>query len=120
LILKPTDHLTEEFPDVADYLRSTLGSLISATQVESEIPMQQPSQYSQNNASEELTTNLMDSVQRIIQRAEAEGRDPEEELRSVVSRTVLEGILTGYEMTATGDVPHNDTPAKRSRTDGLN
>ncbi len=101
-------------------MRSTLGSSISATQVESEVPTQQPSQYSQNYASEELTTNLMDSVQRIIQRAEAGGRVPEEELRSVVSRTVLEGIFTGYEMTTAGDGLQNDTPAKRSRTDGFN
>jgi hypothetical protein len=115
LSLKPIDHLTDEFPDVAEYLRSTLDSSISATHVESEMPTQRPSQYLQNNASEELTTNLMDSVQRIIQCAEAEGRDPEEELRSVVSRTVLEGIFTGYEMTTTGDGPPNDTPAKRSR-----
>ena len=60
-----------------------------------------------------------------MQRAEAEGRDPEEELREVVSRTVLEGVLTGYEMTtdederATGaqDGREDANGAKRSRTD---
>lgn len=32
-----------------------------------------------------------------MQRAEAEGTNPDEELRAAVSRTVLEGVLTGYE-----------------------
>ena len=45
----------------------------------------------------------MQSVQDIMQRAGVEGRDPEAELREVVGRTVLEGVLTGYEMTADGD-----------------
>jgi hypothetical protein len=37
-----------------------------------------------------------------MQRAEAEARDPEEELRQAVSRAVLEGVVTGYEMTRGG------------------
>lgn len=121
LILEPIDHLIrEEFLDVANYLRSTLSPSISATQVESEMPAQRPSQYSQNNASEELTTNFMNSLQGIIQCAETEGRDLQEELRSAVIRTVLEGMLTGYEMTTTTDGPQNNSaPAKRSKKDGF-
>jgi uncharacterized protein len=38
-----------------------------------------------------------------MQRSESEGRDPEEELRQVVSRTVLEGVATGYEMSLDGN-----------------
>jgi len=81
-----------------------------------------PSQHSQDAASEELTTALMSSVRDIIERAEAEGRDPEDELRQVVSRTVLEGVVTGYTMsTEDSSDPrngsHDDTPSKRSRTD---
>lgn len=58
-----------------------------------------------------------------MQRAEAEGRDPDAELREVVGRTVLEGVLTGYEMTTDGDVRtldgrENVNGVKRSRTDG--
>jgi len=84
-----------------------------------------PSQHSQDAASEELTTALMSSVRDIIERAEAGGRDPEEELRQVVSRTVLEGVVTGYTMsTEESSGPrngsHDDTPSKRSRTDGPN
>jgi len=84
---------------------------------------QQPSQHQQNIASEELTSSLMQSVQDIMRRAEAEGRDPDAELREVVGRTVLEGVLTGYEMTTDGngdaqDARENANGAKRSRTDG--
>lgn len=36
-----------------------------------------------------------------MQRAEADGRNPDEELRQAVSRTVLEGMVTGFGMTTT-------------------
>lgn len=81
-----------------------------------------PSQHSQNAATEQLTSALMQSVQEIMERAEAEGRDPEEELRQAVSRTVLEGVVTGFDMSTDegesrpGD-EHDDTPTKRSRMD---
>lgn len=45
----------------------------------------------------------MQSVHDIMERAEAEGQDPDQELRAVVGRTVLEGIVTGYEMNSNGD-----------------
>ena len=99
---KPIDHLSEEFPQVASYLRTVSSTGLTTTGAPSEaIP--QPSQYQQNIASEELTSSLMQSVQDIMQRAGVEGRDPEAELREVVGRTVLEGVLTGYEMTTDGD-----------------
>jgi uncharacterized protein len=77
-------------------------------------------------ASEHLTSELMASVQDIVQRADTEGRDPEEEIRQVVSRTVLEGVMTGFDMTtgiigsdqrrpALDDV--DGTPSKRQRKD---
>lgn len=49
-----------------------------------------------------------------MQRAEAAGTDPDEELREVVGRAVLGGVLTGYQMSepqAESDV------VKRPRTD---
>ena len=58
----------------------------------------------------------MSSVQEIMERAQAEGRDPEEELRHVVSRTVFEGVLTGFEM-STDASPDDNPPSKRPRTD---
>ncbi len=57
-----------------------------------------------------------------MQRAEAEGREPDEELRQAVGRTVLEGVVTGYGMsTEVADDRQDPTEppngAKRSRTD---
>lgn len=99
---------------MAEYLRSTLGETLRTTQQSTT-----PSQHSQNAASEELTRVLMSAVQDIIERAETEGRDPEDELRTVVGRTVLEGVFTGYEMTNLDKNNDSDTqsPPKRSRTD---
>jgi hypothetical protein len=63
----------------------------------------------------------MSSVEDIMQRAEAEGRDPEQELREIVSRTVLEGMVTGYAMSEAvederkGEI--NETPTKKHKTD---
>ncbi|KAH7930190.1 hypothetical protein BV22DRAFT_1001143 [Leucogyrophana mollusca] len=95
----PIDHLEEDFPEVAAYLRSSSNPAESLADA---LPHLQPSQHQQNAASESLTSTLMQSVQDIMHRAEAEGRDPESELREAVSRTVLEGVLTGYEMTTDG------------------
>ena len=87
---------------------------------------EQPSQHAQNAASENLTSSLLQSVQSIIQRAEAEGREvPEEELRQIVGRAVIEGVITGYGMgvdTASGQAgnerPDGGDAAKRPRTEG--
>lgn len=54
-----------------------------------------------------------------MQRAEAEGRDAEEELRELVERTVLEGMITGYEMGNAGgkDELPDEGDAKRRKQD---
>ncbi|KAJ7170625.1 ankyrin repeat-containing domain protein [Mycena crocata] len=115
--VSPIDHLREEFSEVANYLQS-VASPASASAIEI---VQQPSQREQDAATEQLTTALMSSVEDIMQRAEAEGRDPEEELRQIVSRTVLEGVVTGYAMTESveeergGEI--NETPTKKAKTD---
>lgn len=57
-----------------------------------------PSQHAQEQASEALTSSLMNSVQDIMERAQREGRDPDAELREVVSRAVIQGVVTGYDM----------------------
>ncbi|KAJ7494685.1 ankyrin repeat-containing domain protein [Mycena galericulata] len=115
--VSPIDHLREEFSEVANYLQSVL-SPESAPTIEI---VQQPSQREQDMASEQLTSALMTSVEDIMQRAEAEGRDPEEELRQIVSRTVLEGVVTGYAMSEPVEDERgadlNETPAKKPKTD---
>ncbi|KAF7330503.1 hypothetical protein MVEN_02489700 [Mycena venus] len=115
--ISPIDHLREEFSEVANYLQS-VASPATAPTIEI---VQQPSQREQDIASEQLTSALMTSVEEIMTRAEAEGRDPDEELRQIVSRTVLEGVVTGYAMSEpVGDdrgADINETPTKRARTD---
>jgi len=66
----------------------------------------------------------MASVHEVMQRAEAEGRDPDHDLRQVVSRAVLQGVVTGFQMSTDTDTDEghpapaiNGAPAKRSRTD---
>ncbi|KAA1467477.1 hypothetical protein DENSPDRAFT_832538 [Dentipellis sp. KUC8613] len=92
--ISPAEHLADDFPLVATYLQS-LGPAIASVPP-SLPPPAQLSEHQQEAASEQLTSELMLQVQDIMQRAEAEGRDPEEELRRVVGRTVLEGMLAGY------------------------
>jgi uncharacterized protein len=66
--------------------------------------LEQPSQHSQEAASECLTSSLMSQLNDIAQREAEAGDDSqrEEELRQAVSRAVIESIVTGYTM-ANGD-----------------
>lgn len=66
--------------------------------------MVQPSQHSQEAASERLTSSLMNQLRDIAQNGEevGNGSHGEEELRRVVRDAVLEGMTTGYSM-ANGD-----------------
>ncbi|KAJ6505959.1 ankyrin repeat-containing domain protein [Mycena vulgaris] len=115
--ISPIDHLREEFSEVASYLQS-VASPAAAPTIDI---VQQPSQREQDVASEQLTAALMSSVEDIMRRAEAEGRDPEEELRQIVSRTVLEGVVTGYAMSEAVEDERgaeiNETPTKKPKTD---
>lgn len=116
--ISPADHLEEDFPDVAVFLRSQLTEQPVAP---SEIPISRPSQHQQDVASETLTLALMQSVQDIMRRAETDGTNPDEELRQAVSRAVLEGVLTGYEMSNQQDRSEQDSEfCKRPRTEGGN
>ncbi|KAF8071732.1 hypothetical protein FPV67DRAFT_1482477 [Lyophyllum atratum] len=118
--VSPIEHLEEDFPHIASFLQG-LGTTTTTTNGNGTTP-QSPSQHEQNAASEQLTDALMASVEDIMQRAAAEGRDPDEELRAAVSNAVLQGVVTGFQMTT--DEGDNDTKddrdasaAKRARTD---
>lgn len=120
--IQPATHLEEEFPDVAAYLH-TVGSTTSDAGVASD-GHGHPSQYAENAASDELTSALLERARDIMQRAEAEGRTPDEELRQLVGETVLQGMLTGYGLGVQADQTENragdvdgGVEAKRSRTD---
>ncbi|KAG8213402.1 hypothetical protein J3R82DRAFT_11902 [Butyriboletus roseoflavus] len=106
---KPIEHLEEDFPHVTAFLQSRLHPSARTSPADPRL-----SQHSQNAASETLTSNLIQSVSDIMQRAEAQGTDPDEQLRAVVSRTVLEGVATGYDL-STQDTPQ-DQHSKRPRT----
>lgn len=120
---QPIDHLAEDFPQIAEYLRGTLDPAVAAAMdVAAPGTAGTVSQHAQEAASEELTSALMADVQDILARAEAEGRDPEEELRRIVSQHVFQGVATGFGMATEEDAPRRDdnseTPVKRSRVDG--
>ncbi|TFY60682.1 hypothetical protein EVJ58_g4986 [Rhodofomes roseus] len=104
--ISPAQCLEEDFPEVATYLNGLNPTADTASTSPS---LTQPSQHAQNLASEHLTSSLIQSVQGVMQRAEAEGRDPDEELRQVVERTVLEGMVTGYGMSTLGGQRREDT-----------
>ncbi|GLB40205.1 putative ankyrin repeats (many copies) [Lyophyllum shimeji] len=120
--VSPIEHLSEDFPHIASFLQdlhphpapSTNGHLNGG-------PPQSPSQHQQNAASEQLTDALMASVEDIMHRAAAEGREPDDELREAVGRAVLEGVVTGYQMTTDNDTDTaqdaREDAAKRARTD---
>jgi len=62
----------------------------------------------------------MSTVQEIMERSEREGTDPDEELRAAVGRTVIEGVVTGFDLGEAAnavrrqDDGHDET--KRPRT----
>ncbi|KAL1662697.1 ankyrin repeat-containing domain protein [Schizophyllum commune] len=127
--LSPIDHLREDFEEVATFLEGLVSGQANGAPTNSNattIPLppaphlqQQPSQHSQNAASEALTSNLMASVQDIMARAEAEGREPDEdELRAAVSRTVLEGVVQGFDMSEADNGAREESAEKRQRGDG--
>jgi hypothetical protein len=120
---QPIDHLAEDFPQIAEYLRGTLDPAVAAAMAAAAPGTAGTvSQHAQEAASEELTSALMADVQDILTRAEAEGRDPDEELRRAVSQHVFQGVATGFEMATEEDAPrrddNSDAPVKRSRVDG--
>lgn len=55
----------------------------------------QPSNYATDQAASDMTHSILTDAHVIIERAEAEGRDPEVELREMVGRHVLDGVITG-------------------------
>ncbi|KAG5638896.1 hypothetical protein H0H81_008955 [Sphagnurus paluster] len=123
--ISPIEHLSDDFPAVAAFLQAHLSASASAsTTTATAAPAPAPpSQHQQNAASEQLTSALLADVEDIMARAAAEGRDPDPELRAAVSRTVLEGVVQGFQMTEDADDDERrrveaDSPAKRARTEG--
>ena len=118
---KPIEHLEEDFPAVAAYLRSISIPDQGQPRDDQQNVHEQPSQHTQNAASEYLTSELISAVQGIMERSEREGTDPDEELRAVVGRTVIGGVATGFDLSeAANDTRREDDGhdgTKRPRTD---
>jgi len=55
-----------------------------------------------------------------MDRSEREGTDPDEELRAAVSRTVIEGVVTGFDLSEAATAARREDDghggAKRPRT----
>ncbi|KAG8864872.1 hypothetical protein FRB96_003458 [Tulasnella sp. 330] len=108
---RPSDNLEEDFPEIANYLRSLSPSFEAPLQIVSP-----PSQFLTERTTEHLSSELMVQVQEIMERSECEGTDPDEELRRVVGDTLLESYQAGKEMR--GDAPDLGPITKRTRIDG--
>ncbi|KAG9050096.1 hypothetical protein FS837_007619 [Tulasnella sp. UAMH 9824] len=104
------DRLEEDAPEVSDYLRSLSSAEIPDTSSEGNQP-RSPSQFATEQAAELLSSELISQVQEIMERAEREGVDPEEELRKVVGDSLLATIRTGQGMSG-----HNDSSADKTDT----
>ena len=95
--------MEEEYPDVASYL----ASLASPQAISTDTPslhgpprtigggQSQPSEYHAAQEADGLTDSLLSSVNEIMVRAETEGTDPDPELRALVERTVVQGMVIG-------------------------
>ncbi|THH04823.1 hypothetical protein EW146_g10074 [Bondarzewia mesenterica] len=108
------DHLAEEFPEIAHYVHSLSsdaspsrdahpGLSRDVVDVGADATRPRPSRRDQDVASERLTESLMRSVQDIMARAsDSEDADVDAELRAVVGRAVVQGVVQGYGMSVAG------------------
>jgi len=62
----------------------------------------------------------MSTVHEIMERSERDGTDPDGELRTAVSRTVIEGVVTGIDLGEAANAARRESDghdgAKRPRT----
>lgn len=108
--ISPIDHLSEDFPAVAAYLQTRLPPSQPPTSNLPSSPSQTvsqssfPSQHAQHVASESLTSELIESVQSILQQAQSNDTmdtpEVDEALTAAVTRSVLRGMTVGLEYSA--------------------
>jgi hypothetical protein len=132
--MQPAEYLFEDHPEAAVYLQSLLVGAGRAPQILTVRELDPSSQstesaYQTERLSSQLTDDLMAQTSEIMERAERDGTDPEEELREIVSRAVLQGWRgagVGSEIPETGEhVTNNiaemegaaEPDSKRSRND---
>jgi uncharacterized protein len=88
---QPAQYLAEEFPAVSAFLYS----LDPSYPPPGSVPPPQPSTYNTDQAASQLTQSILSDAHVIMQRAEAEDRDPDADLQELVVRAVLDGVVTG-------------------------
>ncbi|KAF9266608.1 ankyrin [Marasmius fiardii PR-910] len=96
--ISPITHLSEDFPRVSSFLESH-PSHTPASDHTTNPPAQndsQMSQYAQNVASEQLTSNLLSSIQALAEQGVPQDQI-EAEIRRLVGDTVVQGLMEGYE-----------------------
>lgn len=86
-LFQPAQHLEEEFPSISLFLGGTGAEVL-----------QQPSQYAQEQVADRLTDQMMKSVQEVMERAAADGHNPDDELAELVTRTILESLDAGEDL----------------------
>ncbi|KAF9450344.1 ankyrin [Macrolepiota fuliginosa MF-IS2] len=120
--ISPIEHLREDYPQVAAYLETLLPPSTSADTPSAPVPdafpaaSLLPSQHSQNAASENLTNDLMARIQTLAQQG---GTDMgEEQLRQIVTASVLESFARGHEMQQEAENREaEETSEKRTRVE---
>ncbi|KAG8916798.1 hypothetical protein FRC00_014385 [Tulasnella sp. 408] len=114
----PVDRLEEDAPEVSEYLRS-LSSAEIPDASSGGTQSQSASQFATDQAAELLSSELISQVKEIMERAEREGVDPEEELKKVVGDSLLATIRTGQGMSGPNDSSAENTDtSKRARLEG--
>ncbi|KAK7044233.1 hypothetical protein VNI00_007955 [Paramarasmius palmivorus] len=99
--ISPILHLSEDFPQVSAFLESHPSHTRSDSDPQSTTQNTTQSQYAQNVASEQLTTNLLASIQQLADQGVPQDQI-EDELRRLVGETVLQGLVGGYAMSQEG------------------
>lgn len=121
--LQPADKLEEDFPEVADYLRSrsSTDDQPHPTSTSSQSPHRpsQPSQFVTEQAAEQMTSGLMNQIQQIMEQADRDGIDPQERLQEVLGDAFLTSAQAGRNLaSASGDTKtQEENEPKRVRRD---
>jgi len=116
--VSPAQSLLEEFPEVSAFLAERSSIAVSVT-AEGLASPEQPQRlgYVTDRSADALTSQLMTQINDVMERANQEGRDPEEELRQIVGSTVVEGMLRGVQLGEEEDqqtLQSMETPNRRT------
>ncbi|KAG8904089.1 hypothetical protein FRB99_002289 [Tulasnella sp. 403] len=113
----PADKLEDDFPEISAYLRSIAGP-VAVSDPMAAARTQQPSQYATEQTAEQLTSGLIAEVQTIMEQAEREGKDPQEDLQRVVGDALLASARAGQGLGGSASQENDEDEIKRTRLNG--